>query len=80
MFVIVNENNGAFSQFIPNLGTFLEVWVYLPDYHQNLPINVTIYPSEGIAQSTINNILSNRNQNNKNENLKIVPLVEWIEK
>lgn len=81
MFLIVNENNQVFSRYTPNNGLYVEQWADKIDLDNMIPIQISIYPHEGIAQSTINNILSYRSGNslpNKNETLKIVPFNEYF--
>lgn len=81
MFFIVNENNQVFSRYIPNNMLYMEMWSDKIDLDNMIPIQISIYPHEGIAQSTINNLISYRSGNslpNKNETLKIVPFNEYF--
>lgn len=82
MFLIMNQNHQAFSRVTASDAfIYIEHWVSKIDFDHNLPLNITIYPSEGMAQTVINNILACRSvkdERNKNEVLSIVPFNEFF--
>lgn len=82
MFVIVNENKQTFSRMTATSALiYSEHWSSKIQLDQELPINITIFPNEGIAGSVINNILACRgvaSLPNKNENLIVVPFTEYF--
>ena len=81
MYLIVNQKNQAFSKLTASDAfVYVEHWVE-NEFSFNLPINVTIYPSQGMAMSTITNILACRSvkdETNKNEILNIVPFNKYF--
>lgn len=78
MFLIQNRHFQIFSSLKPNLGKELECWESAINYDHNLPMNITIFPSEFMAQQTINNILAFRSDLNNKEELKVVPFSEYF--
>lgn len=82
MFLIVNENRQTFSRLTANDALiYSEHWSDKIQLDHELPMNITIFPNEGIAGSVINNILACRVVNalpNKLERLIVVPFVEYF--
>lgn len=83
MFLIVNENNQVFSRLTSFSMLGSENWVSKIELDHMVPIQVTIYPDESTATSTINNLQAFRKQFGMNtrrqkENLRVIPFTEYF--
>jgi hypothetical protein len=80
MFVIVNSNNQVFTRITSNTMLGSESWADKIDLDRMAPIQVTIFPDESTATTTIHNILAFRDTLNPNrkETLKVIPFHEYF--